>query len=391
VARSLSLSFGVRQELQTHTDDYLNLAPRFMATWSPYKSGSTTFRGGVGIFHDWYEAQTYEQTLRVDGIKQTDLIVQNPGYPDPFAGGTEIVLPSSRYLQADDLTLPTIVRATAGIERVLGRALRLNANYSFTRGSDLFRGRNINAPLADGTRPDPSAGNITQVESSGRSESHFVNIGVNLNLPWHRTFMFMNYGVGKAMNDTDGAFSLPANSLDPSAEWGPSAMDVRHRFSGMFNMDLWRGFKLASNFNASSASPYTITTGRDDNNDAVSNDRPTGVGRNSARGSGRWDVGTRLSYAFGFGKKPGADGMPGGGQMIMVRAGGGGGGDMPMGGFSGGADDKRWRMELYVAATNLFNHPNLMGYSGVMTSPFFGIPTSAGPSRKIELGARFGF
>jgi carboxypeptidase family protein len=388
-ARSLSLSFGLRQEFQTHADDYLNLAPRFGATWSPFKNGSVTIRGGVGIFYDWYDAQTYEQTLRVDGVRQTDLVVQNPGYPDPFAGGNEIVLPSSRYLQAENLTLPTLLRTNVGIERVLNRAFRLNVSYSVTRGTDLFRGRNINAPLANGMRPDPNAGNITQIESSGRAEAQFVNAGLNMNLPWHRTFMFVNYGIGKAMNDTDSAFSLPANSLDLAAEWGPSAMDVRHRVSGMFNMDLWRGFKLASNFNASSAAPYTITTGRDDNNDTVSNDRPVGVGRNSARGSGRWDMGARLSYAFGFGKRPGADGMPGG-QMIMIR-GGGGGLETPMGGFSGGADDKRWRMELYVAASNIFNHTNLLGYSGVLTSPFFGLPTSAGPSRKLELGMRFGF
>ena len=48
-------------------------------------------------------------------------------------------------------------------------------------------------------------------------------------------------------------------------------------------------------------------------------------------------------------------------------------------------------MELFVAATNLLNHTNLTGYSGVMTSPFFGEPTSALPARRIELGARFGF
>ena len=36
------------------------------------------------------------------------------------------------------------------------------------------------------------------------------------------------------------------------------------------------------------------------------------------------------------------------------------------------------RIELFVAASNLFNNVNPMGYSGVMTSPFFGEPTAAG-------------
>jgi hypothetical protein len=387
VARSLSLSFGLRHEVQTHIDDYLSFAPRFGATWSPRKNGATTFRGGVGIFYDWYEAQLYEQTLRVDGTRQQDLVVQNPGFPDPFAGGDVVVLPSSRYQQAGNLTLPTVFRSNVGMEQVVGRYGRVNVGHSFGRGRDLFRGRNVNAPLPDGSRPDPTVGNITQIESTARSQGHVVNTGFNVNLPWHRTFLFVNYSFAKAMNDTDGAFSLPVNSFDPAAEWGPTSTDVRHRLSGMLNMNLWWGFKLATSFNGNSAPPYNITTGTDDNNDTVSNDRPDGVGRNAARASSRWDLGARVSYTFGFGRRPGADGAAGP-QVVMIRT---LGGETPMGGFSGGADDKRWRIELYLAGTNILNHTNFLGYSGVMTSPFFGQPTSAGPARKLEVGARFGF
>ena len=387
VARSVSLSFGLRHEVQTHIDDYNNFAPRFGGTWSPFKSGSTTIRGGVGVFYDWYESQIYEQTLRVDGTRQVDTVVQNPGFPDPFAGSSATVLPSSRYLQADDLRLPTTVRTNIGVERTFGRFARVNVGYGFARGSSLFRGHNTNAPFEDGTRPDPDAGNVTQVESTGRSQGHQINTGFNFTLPWHRTMLFVNYGFTRSRNDTDGAFSVPADNFDLAAEWGPSAQDITHRFSGMFNMDLVAGFKLATSFSGNSATPYTITTGRDDNGDTVSNDRPAGVGRNSARGSGRWDVGARLSYSFGFGQRSAADG--GGPQVMIVRA--GPGGETPMGGFSGGADNKRWRIELFAAATNLLNHTNLTGYSGVMTSPFFGDPTSALPARRIELGARFGF
>ncbi len=377
MARSLSMSFGLRYEAQTHTDDYLNFAPRFGTTWSPFKSGKTTIRGGVGLFYEWYDSQFYEQTLRVDGTHQTDLVVQNPGFPDPFAGGDVVVLPSSRYLQAANLTLPRTFRTNVGVEQTVGKFGRVNVGYSFARGSDLFRGRNINAPLADGSRPDPDWGNVTQIESTARSQAHIVNTGFNANLPWHRTFLFVNYSLAKAMNDTDGGFSLPVDSFDPGAEWGPTQTDVRHRLSGMFNMNLWKGFKIATNFNGNSAPPYNITTGHDDNNDTVSNDRPAGVGRNAARAGDRWDVGARLSYTFGFGQRAGADGA-GGPQIVMIRP----GGDTPMGGFSGGAEDKRWRVELYVAGTNILNRTNFLGYSGVMTSPFFGEPTSAGSARK---------
>jgi hypothetical protein len=62
-----------------------------------------------------------------------------------------------------------------------------------------------------------------------------------------------------------------------------------------------------------------------------------------------------------------------------------------MGGFSGGAENKRWRLELYLAGTNLVNRTNALGYSGVMTSPFFGRFISAMPARRLEVGSRFYF
>jgi hypothetical protein len=388
VGRSLSLSFGLRHELQTHTDDHWNFAPRLGATWSPFKSGATTLRGGLGIFYDWYDAQIYEQTLRVDGVRQSDIVVQNPGFPDPLSGADVVVLPSGRLVQADDLTLPRTVRSTIAVEQTLGRFARLNAGYNFSRGSGLFRGRNLNAPLEDGTRPDPTVGNVTQVESTGKSSGHVVNVGFNLNLPWHRLFLFVNYGVGQLRNDTDGPFSLPADNFNLAAEWGPAPMDVQQRVTGMFNMNLWKGFKIATSFNSSTGTPYNITTGLDDNGDTVSNDRPAGVTRNTARTESRWGANARLSWSFGFGQRKAADGAAGTPHIVMIRA---GGGDSSMGGFSGGADDKRWKFELFVAATNIFNNVNLLGYSGVMTSPFFLQATSAAPARRLELGARFGF
>jgi hypothetical protein len=69
----------------------------------------------------------------------------------------------------------------------------------------------------------------------------------------------------------------------------------------------------------------------------------------------------------------------------------GGPAETSMGGFSGGADDKRVRVEIYLAANNVLNHMNPLNYSGVMTSPFFRSPTAAGNPRKLEVGMRVGF
>jgi hypothetical protein len=389
VNKALSLSLGVRHEVQTHVDDWLNIGPRAGATWSPFKSGKTIFRGGIGIFYDWYDSLTYEQTLRVDGVRQSELAVQNPGFPDPLIGGSVTVLPSGRIVQADGLKLPTVLRSNLALERAIGTTTRLIAGYSFGRGRNLLRGRNINAPDASGQRPDSSAGTITQVESTGRSLTHMLHTSLNINAPWHRTNLFLNYTLARLRNDTDGPFSLPADNFDLAAEWGPSPGDARHRASALFNMDLWYGLKVSTTVNAQSGLPYNITTGFDGNGDTVSNDRPAGQNRNGGRGEGRVDVGGRLSWTFGFGeRRDGANGSGGTPQIVIRTI---GGPPAEMGGFSGGADNKRWRFELYLAGSNLLNRTNRLAYSGVMTSPFFGQATSAMAGRRLEIGTRFYF
>jgi hypothetical protein len=131
--------------------------------------------------------------------------------------------------------------------------------------------------------------------------------------------------------------------------------------------------------------PYNITTGRDDNGDTVSNDRPGGIARNSARGSAQIDLGLRVSWSAGFG---GVAAPPAGPQIRIVR----GDNADPLGGISGSdAQNKKYGIELYAQAYNALNHFNALNYSGVLTSPFYGQATSAAPPRRVEIGSRLTF
>ncbi|HEY3885937.1 MAG TPA: hypothetical protein VGL62_12050, partial [Vicinamibacterales bacterium] len=391
--KNLTVNGGVREELQTHAGSRSNLAPRGGLTWSPFKNGKTIVRAGGGIFYDWLDAGTYQQTLLVNGVREQDVTIIDPGYPNAADGGSAIVLPPSEYVLAPNLVLPRRAIATAGVSQQVGM-LNVNLNYTHARGWDQLRGLNVNAPISlNGVRPDSALGNVIEVESTAHSRNDSLNVGLNLNLSASHTFVFANYAWLHQRNDTDGPFSLPANNSDLAAEWGPTSGVPRHIASAVFNTTFASRVRLALSATAHSGLPYNITTGRDDNRDSVFTDRPAGVGRNTGLGAGGWDAAARLSYAFGFGQRS-QGGGEGGQRIVIVQRAGGGSGDLlgGLGGMgAGGADDKRIRFELFASASNLFNSVSLTGYSGVMTSPFFGLPTGAGPARKLEVGLRIGF
>ena len=129
----------------------------------------------------------------------------------------------------------------------------------------------------------------------------------------------VGYTLGEALNETDGALSLPPNSFDLSQEWGPSRQDVRHRLFASMNTDVKAGFRVNMNVRAQSASPYNITTGLDENRDGQTNERPAGVVRNSGRGEPTTNVDMGLVWERSVGQRVALNAQRGGG-------GGGGGG-----------------------------------------------------------------
>ncbi len=382
--KDLTVSFGLRQEIQTHVGG-LHVAPRGGIAWSPSRSGTTTLHAGGGVFYDWFDADGYEQAVQLDGTHQETNTIVRPGYPDPATGGLALALPPGRVQIAPDLDQPALRETIVGVEQVLPGSVRLNAMYLHRRGVHQLRGVDVNAPVPGGGRPDPSAGPVTEIESIAGSRFDGLTINVNYARPEKRIFVAANYFLSRSLNESDSPFSLPADNFDLGAERGPAPNDARHRFMSLANFPLWRHLRVGTSVRVQSGLPYNVTTGRDDNGDTVSNDRPAGVTRNTRRGTATVNVGARLSWGIGFG---GAAPPPSGPRVRIVR-----GGDAdPLSGMSGlDANPKRYGLELYVQAYNLLNHVNALNFSGVLSSPFFGQPTSAAPPRRVEVGARFTF
>ncbi len=413
--KNLTITPGVRYELQTHVHHAENIGPRFGATWAPFAGGQTTLRGSVGLFYDWLPNSTYDQALRIDGLRQQELNVINPTFVDAAAavglspGTAGVILPINRYVFGDTYDMPQIMRVSAGLDQRMLKVVQVAATYSYQRASRLARGANRNQPV-NGIRPDPAFANIVEVMSDAASRQHQLQVDANINpgallpafngprISWKRITVFANYTLASVRNNTDGPFAIPATG-DLRDEWGPAAtgapaafvnpfalqlgvppgVDVRHRLNANFNHQVIRNVLMSIGINTSSAPPYTLLTGRDDNNDGIFNDRPAGVGRNTLRATGQTTMILLAGYQFAFGtiNLPPGVGVFGGGGAAQVRT------------FDQG--NKRYRMLLFVQAQNLTNERNYAGYSGTITSPFFGKPTTVSGMRKVDIGISMQF
>ena len=404
--KNLSLSPGLRYEVQTHVRDFWALGPRFGFTWSPFKAGRTSIRASAGVFYDWLSTSIYEQALRVDGFRQQELSILNPSYPNPGSVGSLSI--GNRYQIDSAIDLPRNVRFSGGVDQQIGTRARVSSTYSYTKIEKSFRGENLNAPV-NGVRPNPSFNNVVNVVADGEGRQHQVitsaswqfatpspalqrerfNItrgGINASYFWQR-----------ARNNNEGPFQPPSTG-DLANDWGPAFGDVRHRLNIGLSSQALRNLSMNFNFSASSGSAYNITTGRDDNGDLYFNDRPLGFSRNAGRGAGQWNLNASFNYSMTFGRPAGSSGGGGGiaipagmpimvgpgmieGQRVAVMAPGQGPAQVP----------GRYRVSIFLRISNLTNHANPFGYSGAMTSKSFGKPTNYQGVRSVNLGLNFGF
>jgi len=420
VRKTLTITGGVRYEAQTHVPDLLNFAPRAGFTWAPFKSGKTTIRGSWGMFYDWLPTNTYAQTLQVDGFRQRELNIVNPTFPDP--GDVGSTPPTNRYLLAEERDMAYSQRLSAGLAQTISRRLTTNLLYSYGFRYALLTGRNLNTPV-EGVRPDPEFANVVLARSDGWGRQHTMNASVNLNmgpLPpsggpapgpggavmigaggpmmfigpgappsgtgprfvWNRGLTFNSfYTYGQNFDNTDGAFAIPA-SIILANEWGPAAFDRRHNMHAAITSTALRNFSARIGVSGSSAPPLNVRTGTDDNGDLVFNDRPEGVGRNSARTTGTWNTSANFGYAFTLGKKTVTSGggvqITGGPGGLMVNP-------------TGMQTLPRYRLNVNVNINNLFNQPMYSGFSGIIGAPFFLKPTRADGLRRITFNTNVSF
>ena len=433
VRNNLTLSLGLRYEVQTNIGDRGDWAPRVAVAWAPGaikgKTAKTVIRAGFGMFYDRFSLANTLAAERYNGSVQQQYVVTSPGFfpdiPASLPGGAK----PSQAIQQKDSTLqaPYIMQSAVTLERQLPKNTTFAATYTDSHAVHVLRSNNINAPVpVTGTYPYGPGGPIFLMTSAAVYNQNQLILNVNSKLAPAVSF-FGYYVLNHANSNSDGLGTFPANPYNFAGEYGPAATDLRQRVLVGGSINTRWNVRLSPMITLQSGAPFNITSGEDYYDTTIFNARPgvttdphrTGViqtpyglldpypvpgepvlGRNAGRGPGIYSVNVRVSKTWGFGPEKASgtarDQRPAAtGPTLTAPTG--------RGLFSTPTTTRRYNLIVGMSVRNLLNHTNPGPVIGNITSPLFGqsnqmygTPNGEGFSenasnRRLELQIRFTF
>jgi hypothetical protein len=424
---NLTISYGLRYEAQTNIHDWRDVAPRLSFAWSPKSKSArrTVLRAGFGMFYDRFALANTLTADRFNGSVQQQYVVANP---DTFP-----LVPSLSALAANrtgqsveaidsHIRAPYIMQSAFTFERQLSANTVSAVTFTSSHGVHLLRSRDITAP-----EPSP----LFLIESTGIYNQN--QLIANINTRVGRTLsLFAFYVLNKAMSDTDGVGTSPANPYNYAGEYGPAATDIRHRGTVGGSINVRWNIRLSPFVILQSGAPFNITTGNDLYGTSVFNARPgiasdpskpgliqtqyglldplptageTILSRNYGRGPDQFTVNLRIAKSIGFGpekegaSKASSSATPTTSQSQNAALTGRGLRDL----LGAPAASRRYNVSIGLSVRNLLNHNNPGPIVGNITSPLFGRANqlAGGPNgegfsenasnRRLEMQIRFTF
>ncbi len=392
-----TVTYGLRFESQSALPDHADFAPRAAFAWSipggDKKPPLAVVRGGVGFFYSPFDAQNLLTSVRENGVSQQTLYGTDPV--------SALASTSTIYQVSPNLRRQYDIISSLAVEKSFAARGRVSVEFAAVRGVHQFLSLNANAPLpgtfdgaepGSGVRPLGGTGNVYQYGSGGISKGRIVTVNAFLR-PNRRLTISTVYYYERAFSNAAGAGSFASDSYDISRDYGQMAITPRHRLFASAGINLPWSMHMGAMLNATSGTPFNITTGTDLNGDSIYNDRPA-YASDSTRASaldtryGSFDssptAGQRIipfdsavgpsfaslqvsvSKAFPVGPKAAVKPGP---QAAAQKA------------------DRPWELLFSLEADNALNETNPAIPIGVLSSPLFGKSISLAPGLSTNQAA----
>lgn len=379
-----------------------NLEPRVGVAWDPRADGRTLLRGSYAL--------TVEQPM----INAVANLGANPPVGTPLSVTGVVPVTAAFELARMSGLAPITIDPdyrngrthswNVNVQREVGRtAVMVGAVWA--RGRHLRLSRNINQPV-DGIRPYPVVspsspilpgtplGNITQVESTGKSSYRSLWVSAT-----HRAAGGVHVSAAytwSSSRDYNSLSSPPTvitvqNGYDLADSWGPSDFDARHRFVVRavyelpFDSGAWvSGWRIAAILQSQSGNPLNIVTSGSSLTGVPNTVRPDVTGPIEVIGDvQRWFDTSVFAVAEGFGNLtrnavvgPRFDNL----DVSISKA---------------IRTTARTRLVVQADVFNVLNHPNLGQPGRIVGTPNFGVisntrfpPGDSGSSRQVQLSVR---
>ena len=292
VSRRLTLNFGMRYEFNSvpaevngfipeefrFDADHNNFAPRAGLAWRLRDDGNTVLRAAWGLYYNVLEWDFIGLTRYNPPL--VDSVANNaPTFPNLLSGAISQI-PGGLVIPDRNLRQPYSQHMQVTVEQSFGKSLLASVGYLGTVGSRLPRASQPNGGdgLAQALRPDPTVGVITRLETAANSNYH----GLATTLTWRGKALLLtgSYTWAKSIDQVsdipNSNLQLPANvlPLDPN-NWalnrGPADTDIRHiaNFSYVWDLPLlaghrWLGgWQLAGTVYLRGGVPVTLYSGTD--------------------------------------------------------------------------------------------------------------------------------
>ena len=367
-------------ETRDFHQDGNNFAPRVGLAWSLDDEGRTVLRASAGLMYEPPLGRIYEDALLNAGTDRLLSARVAPGdsaappYPNTLASLPPGVSPSSSIdTVSPDYDNQYAIMTNVQLERALTNDLSLSIGYVNSTGRSLPVAVSNNFlpsgdTLADGTpildrdnRVRDEFAVVREIRSTGDSAYNAVTAQFNKRFSggWQAQASYTwsdakDHGLGGGMVVGSGDREGLSNPFDQEQDYGPTAFDTRHTFvmsaviAPQSDNAILDNNQLGLIIQANSGLPFNVRSNRDLNNDGFTNDRPSGVTRNSETRGDVFNVDFRYSRFFPFA-----------GSM---------------------------RLEVFVEAKNIFNRASVANVNSVVTTDTQGNPVAALPSGVCEIG-----
>jgi len=320
--------------------------PDQTSKWSPRAGVAyapdplTAVRLSFGRFWARTPAILFSQLLTSNGLQGTQYTVNAAatGPTDPLSPGwgasfdptgvskidfSKIPIPKGLgvFTSSTNYEDPVTDRVTLGVDRQILSGTSVGVEGTYAKAQNLERLNDPNLvydgsvsavngqPRYSTVRPDPFYGRISTYTTDATSKYEAVTF--NLQHRFTKDLQFFASVTWSEDKDSDsnernfaGAQAEDLHNLNASYSW--SNRDQRWKVGANANWNTpWYGIGLSGTFRFNTGSPYTATTGADENRDGFFNDRPTINGvhfvRNSFRQPDFYQLDFRLAKTFYIG------------------------------------------------------------------------------------------